>query len=59
MALRVVESAVQQLELGAQAVQPLEHGVELPVVEGPSVSHAPIVRMSRGRILDRAASVST
>jgi hypothetical protein len=40
----VVEPAVEELELGAQAVEPLEHGVELPVVEGLAVSHGAIVR---------------
>ena len=43
-ALGVVEPAVQLLKLGAEAVQPLEHGVELAVVEGPAVSHRAIVR---------------
>jgi hypothetical protein len=43
-ALGVVEPAVEELELGAQAVEPLEHGVELPVVEGLAVSHGAIVR---------------
>jgi hypothetical protein len=40
----VVETLVQPLQFLAQAVEPLEHGVELAVVERLSVCHASIVR---------------
>ena len=47
VALGVVEPAVQLLELGAEAVQPFEHGVELAIIEGSAVSHDAIVRTPR------------
>ena len=44
VALGVIEPLVQQPQLVAQPVEPLEHCVELPVLEGLPVSHAAIVR---------------
>jgi hypothetical protein len=36
----MVEALVQQPQLVSQAVEPLEHRVELPIVERFSVGHA-------------------
>ena len=62
---RCGRGAVQLLQLGARAVEPLEHRVELPVVERLPVSHAAIVRSASsraaaaGRARRPAASIAT
>ena len=44
---RVIEPPVQRLELGAEGVEPLEHCVELAVVEALAFRHGSIVRRAR------------